>query len=218
MSHLRENEQSSRREVTSCQINTGNIGDQMRQTLEEAVGKYQKSLYLAAYHICRNAEDANDVVQETFVQYFHSEKEFSDEDHIRAWLNIYDNNERGIGGSEGTEGVEIVQDGENIYLEFGKNRIDLTRQIETYGNDDQDDVCAAGKILFGERMVVYEVSDTRRTKQLLEEEFGADMSGAPDYVVSFFDYEAYLQTPGSLFRPGLFLKELEETPAYEADK
>ena len=40
----------------------------MRQLLKKIMERYQKSLYLAAYNICRNADDANGVVQDTFVQ------------------------------------------------------------------------------------------------------------------------------------------------------
>lgn len=58
----------------------------MRQSLEELVERYQKSLYLAAFHVCKNAEDANDVVQDTFVQYYTSQKQFHDEEHLKAWL------------------------------------------------------------------------------------------------------------------------------------
>lgn len=58
----------------------------MRQSLEWLVSRYQKSLFAAVYSMCRNAEDANDIVQETFIQYFTSGTEFTDERHIHAWL------------------------------------------------------------------------------------------------------------------------------------
>ncbi len=58
----------------------------MRQSLEELIECYQKSLYAAAFHICKNAEDANDVVQDTFVQYYTTKKQFHDEEHLKAWL------------------------------------------------------------------------------------------------------------------------------------
>lgn len=47
---------------------------------------YQGNLYAAAFNVCRNAEDAEDVVQDTFIQYYASKKEFDSEQHIRAWL------------------------------------------------------------------------------------------------------------------------------------
>ena len=36
--------------------------------------------------ICRNQQDAEDVVQDTFIQYHTYKKEFDTEEHIRAWL------------------------------------------------------------------------------------------------------------------------------------
>lgn len=58
----------------------------MRQPLEILINQYQRNLYLAAYNICKNAEDANDAVQDTFIQYYRSSIEFNDEGHLRAWL------------------------------------------------------------------------------------------------------------------------------------
>ena len=58
----------------------------MRQSLEELIGAYQKSLYAAAFNICRNTDDANDVVQDTFIQYYTTKKQFQDEEHLKAWL------------------------------------------------------------------------------------------------------------------------------------
>ena len=58
----------------------------MRQPLEALIERYQRSLYAAAFNICRNSEDANDAVQDTFIQYYTSRKEFRDEEHLKAWL------------------------------------------------------------------------------------------------------------------------------------
>lgn len=58
----------------------------MRQSLQELFERYQNNLYAAAFNICKNAEDAKDVVQETFIQYYSLKKEFDNEQHIRAWL------------------------------------------------------------------------------------------------------------------------------------
>lgn len=48
--------------------------------------RYQNHLYRIAFSICQNREDAEDVVQDTFLQYHILKKEFEDETHIRAWL------------------------------------------------------------------------------------------------------------------------------------
>ncbi len=58
----------------------------MRIQTEVLVERYQNHLFAAAFHICKNAADAEDVVQETFLKYHTSEKEFDSEQHIRAWL------------------------------------------------------------------------------------------------------------------------------------
>lgn len=58
----------------------------MRQSVQELAASYQGSLFAAAFNVCRNAQDAEDVVQDTFVQYYTTKKEFESEQHIRAWL------------------------------------------------------------------------------------------------------------------------------------
>lgn len=58
----------------------------MRQPVQELAASYQGSLFAAAFNVCKNAQDAEDVVQDTFVQYYTSKKEFESEQHIRAWL------------------------------------------------------------------------------------------------------------------------------------
>ena len=58
----------------------------MRQSVQELFEKYQNNLYAVAFNICKNAEDAKDIVQETFIQYYSLRKEFDNEQHIRAWL------------------------------------------------------------------------------------------------------------------------------------
>lgn len=58
----------------------------MRRSVQELFEKYQNNLYAVAFNICKNAEDAKDVVQDTFIQYHLLRKEFDDEQHIRAWL------------------------------------------------------------------------------------------------------------------------------------
>ena len=58
----------------------------MRQSLEELIACHQKSLYTAVFSVCRNVDDANDVVQDTFIQYYTSKKQFRDKEHLKAWL------------------------------------------------------------------------------------------------------------------------------------
>ncbi len=58
----------------------------MRQSVQELFEKYQNNLYIIVFQICKNTEDAKDVVQDTFLQYYSLKKEFDNEQHIRAWL------------------------------------------------------------------------------------------------------------------------------------
>lgn len=58
----------------------------MRLPTQELFEKYQNNLYAVAFNVCRNAEDAEDVVQDTFIQYYSIRKQFDNEQHIRAWL------------------------------------------------------------------------------------------------------------------------------------
>ena len=58
----------------------------MRQTVQELATLYQSNLFAVSFNICKNAQDAEDIVQDTFVQYYTTKKEFESEQHIRAWL------------------------------------------------------------------------------------------------------------------------------------
>lgn len=58
----------------------------MKQLTEELVRRYRDNLFSVAFQICKNAADADDIVQETFLQYHVTKKEFEDGQHIRAWL------------------------------------------------------------------------------------------------------------------------------------
>lgn len=58
----------------------------MRKSIEWLMNEYQTNLFVTAFHICQNAEDAKDVVQDTFITYYKSNQQFRDELHIRAWL------------------------------------------------------------------------------------------------------------------------------------
>ena len=58
----------------------------MREPVEKMIEQYQKHVFAAAFSICQNIADADDVVQDTFLKYHCSKKEFSSEEHIKAWL------------------------------------------------------------------------------------------------------------------------------------
>ena len=58
----------------------------MREPVEALIKQYKNHLYAAAFSICQEASDADDVVQDTFLKYYTSKKEFSSPEHIKAWL------------------------------------------------------------------------------------------------------------------------------------
>ncbi len=58
----------------------------MRQEVQDLVALYQDSLFAVAFNLCKNAQDAEDVVQDTFIRYYTLKKEFDSKEHIRAWL------------------------------------------------------------------------------------------------------------------------------------
>lgn len=58
----------------------------MKPSVEMLIETYRNNLYAVAFNICKNAQDAEDVVQDTFIQYWTLKKEFESEQHIRAWL------------------------------------------------------------------------------------------------------------------------------------
>ena len=58
----------------------------MRPSTQELVDRYRNNLYAVAFNVCKNAQDAEDVVQDTFIQYYSTRKQFETEQHVRAWL------------------------------------------------------------------------------------------------------------------------------------
>ncbi len=58
----------------------------MRTETEKLIERYRDNLFAAAFSVCRNPQDADDIVQETFLQYHTSGRDFESEEHIRAWL------------------------------------------------------------------------------------------------------------------------------------
>ena len=58
----------------------------MRLPVEKLIEEYQNSLYVAAFSICKNDHDAEDVVQDTFIKYISKNNDFESKEHIKAWL------------------------------------------------------------------------------------------------------------------------------------
>ncbi|MFV0242558.1 MAG: RNA polymerase sigma factor [Lacrimispora sphenoides] len=58
----------------------------MKPSVEILIEKYRNSIYAVAFNMCKSVQDADDVVQDTFIQYLLHKKDFESELHIRAWL------------------------------------------------------------------------------------------------------------------------------------
>ena len=58
----------------------------MRLSVDEAFRRYGDRVFSAAFSICRNREDADDTVQDTFLKYHTQNADYIDESHLKAWL------------------------------------------------------------------------------------------------------------------------------------
>ena len=58
----------------------------MKLAINEAYAKFADHIFSAAFSVCQNRADADDVVQDTFIKYCAGTKDFSDEGHVKAWL------------------------------------------------------------------------------------------------------------------------------------
>lgn len=58
----------------------------MRLSTETVIEKFKQNLFAAAFSVCRSREDSEDAVQDAFIRYHTSDKEFESEEHIKAWL------------------------------------------------------------------------------------------------------------------------------------
>lgn len=87
----------------------------MRIATEVLVEKYKDHLFAAAFNVCKNAADADDVVQDTFFQYHTTNRQFENEQHIRAWL------------------IRVaINKAKNIYLSFWRHKgVPLEEYMET---------------------------------------------------------------------------------------
>ncbi len=101
----------------------------MKPPVELLIEKYRNSLYAAAFTVCKNAQDAEDVLQETFIQYWMHKKEFESEEHIRAWLIR----------------VAINKGKNKVHTFFRRNTVPLEDYIETltFASEETSDLLEA---------------------------------------------------------------------------
>ncbi|HXZ44696.1 MAG TPA: sigma-70 family RNA polymerase sigma factor, partial [archaeon] len=65
-------------------IDASRAGD--RGAIEELVRTHQTRVYNFAMRMCRNVEDAKDILQETFLGMLRSIKDFREESRFTTWL------------------------------------------------------------------------------------------------------------------------------------
>lgn len=58
----------------------------MKLAIDRAYEEYADHVFAVAFNVCQSRADAEDVVQDTFIKYNSSKKDFADEEHIRAWI------------------------------------------------------------------------------------------------------------------------------------
>lgn len=58
----------------------------MKPSTEEVFKTYGDRLFSIAFTVCQNREDAEDVLQDTFLRYDRAKKEFESGEHVKAWL------------------------------------------------------------------------------------------------------------------------------------
>lgn len=58
----------------------------MRLSADEAFRRYGDRVFSAAFSVCQNREDADDVVQDTFIKYYTKNEDYIDSSHLKAWL------------------------------------------------------------------------------------------------------------------------------------
>lgn len=72
----------------------------MKRSVDDAFREYGDRVFTAAFQICGNKADADDVVQDTFVKYYTLDREYESEAHLKAWLlRVAINRAKDIAGS-----------------------------------------------------------------------------------------------------------------------
>ena len=72
----------------------------MKRSVDDAFREYGDRVFAAAFQICGNRADADDVVQDTFVKYYTLDREYESEAHLKAWLlRVAINRAKDVAGS-----------------------------------------------------------------------------------------------------------------------
>ncbi len=58
----------------------------MKLPLSVLAEQYEDHVFATAFSVCHNVQDAQDIMQETFLEYHMTKKDFASPEHIRSWL------------------------------------------------------------------------------------------------------------------------------------
>lgn len=98
----------------------------MRLSVDETFQKYGDRIFSAAFSVCQNRADADDAVQDTLLRYHSLDKEYENEEHLKAWLiRVAINRAKDIGSSfwrKNKVAWEEYMD-ELVFEEPGDNRL-----------------------------------------------------------------------------------------------
>lgn len=61
-------------------------GKAVKLPLSVLAEQYADSVYAVAFSVCRNIHDAQDIMQDTFLEYHLTNKDYTSQEHIHAWL------------------------------------------------------------------------------------------------------------------------------------
>ena len=139
----------------------------MRPQVMELIGKYKNNLYAVAFNICKNPDDAEDVVQDTFVSFIESYGNIEDTTKVVALLKkIAANKSLNRLKSVRTENVEdeVLETLETVPEDFLPDSIvesDETRKIvmDIIENSLSEDVRRTIILFYFDEMSTKEISE-----------------------------------------------------------
>lgn len=64
------------------------LGTNKEEKFAKIYERYVNDIYRLCFSFLKNQMDAEDAVQETFIKFYHCEKDFRTEEHMKAWLIV----------------------------------------------------------------------------------------------------------------------------------
>ncbi len=96
-----------------------------KQKFDDLYQKYAGMIFRTSYNYLLNREDAEDIVQEVFIKYFTSNKNFNDCNHEKAWiLKVTANLSKNILRSKSRKNIQLDDAIKIIDNNFEESRVD----------------------------------------------------------------------------------------------